>query len=223
MSEPEDYLIDSKIEEDEEKMLQQFYEEGRVDEIIWSNEISNVVDLYNIDVPDNRAMYQSTFEDDLKLCKNLLSPIQSDIMPINRQVYVFANLVNFKFTPLENQHFNSYKGEKLYHSQFMSILECAIYKPKDLVLAINPMIPKKHYEEKLKDIYAQSNINSLQIPIDNATEYLQELFDIWIEHTVYEKNSYQIYKKFTTYASKGTSYDKTQITRKLNSIKNLIK
>ncbi|MGM0519633.1 MAG: hypothetical protein ACQERD_08310 [Campylobacterota bacterium] len=219
---------DALIEEYEKQIIEEYVNDENVEEFEFDKKCKLVVASYQIPdrIDNSNALYNSTLDDELEMCKQLLKPISSDLMPLQRQVGVFTNLINLKWLDLNDMYEDEYKGYKLYKYNYYRILECAfedniIVETKNLF--INTFIPKKHYENKLKEIYNQSPIDKLQIPLENSTEYLQELFDIWIQHTVYSKTAYQIAEEFVAYATNGSSYDKTQITRKLASIKKLLK
>jgi hypothetical protein len=218
MPDLEDLQYDVMMDEVENQMIKEYVTDDNVEEFNFNKNLEKVVDLYNI--PDRI----NTFEYELTICKQLLKPIKFDFMPLQRQTLIFTNLVNIKW-PKFNEINTKYKTDEYYKSFYYEILECAFDKNlinEYKVLNISPLIPKKHYIKKINEIYAQSPIKTLQIPLENSTEYLQELFDIWIEHIVFEKTPYTIAEEFISDNGNKT-YDKTQILRKIKSIKKLLK
>ena len=69
-------------------------------------------------------------------------------------------------------------------------------------------------------LYTQVQIKSLQIPLENSTEFLQELLTIWYMFKS-DMSPYKISKELIPYDS--LTYEPKQIKRKLTAIQLLIK
>lgn len=150
-----------------------------------------------------------TTEKKLDYCNSLLQPIESDDMPLQRQVFVLTNLVNLNLEVLD----------------YYEIMECAFYdstKAGTTTMKINYLIPQKHYVNYLKKLYYVSEVNTLSIPENYTTEFLQELFMIWYKHKS-GVSSYTIAKNIIPYDPSICQYEEKQIKRKITAIEKLIR
>lgn len=167
-------------------------------------------DLKNYLAHDEDGNWEKlTTEDKIDYCSSLLQPIELDDMPLQRQVFVLTNLVNLNLEVLD----------------YYEILKCAFYnstKVDTITMKINYLIPQKHYVTYLKKLYHASEVKTLSIPENYATEYLQELFMIWYKHKSGVSN-YAMARDITPCDPSMSQYEEKQIIRKITAIKKLIR
>ncbi len=212
MSDWESICADAQYEEEQEKLRQEYFPdddtiEEKHDEILFEKQAMETIARHQlVDYYDKDADWKILSDDEkLEFCFSILEPIKADKFPLLRQVHIFTNLVN-----LDMKELNYYR-----------ILNCAFYdevSPNTISVEINPIIPKKHYEDYLKNLYANTSIKTFSIPLKNSTEYLQGLFEIWFEHKVHNLKAPTIHKSMKTW----TSYDARQIQRYIKNIQLLV-
>jgi len=169
-----------------------------------------VIDDYNIDnYLEEIDIWNSLPElKKLEYCYNLLTEDPDDNFPIFRQVDVFQKLVNLDF-----KKFSYYR-----------VLECAFFDKiydgvnlsSTITIPYNPLIPKKYYDTYIKKLKKKCAIGHLQIPIDNATDYLKELLHIWFLVKHKKLTAYKIADKF------GDIDNQKKIARKIKAIKKIV-
>ena len=210
---------DAEYEEEQEKLREEIFEnysaemQERVEEIQDEEKLKEqwetISTMYSVEnYFDNIKSWGLLEESDkVEYCKQFLKPIDTDNFPLQRQVFVLTNLVNLNILT----------------SPFYQIMEAVLYDDiviDELSLHINYLIPKKHYKEYIDRLYQETDTKSLHIPIENSTEYLQELLEIWCLHKQ-DFNPYEISKALIPYEI-GVSYEKKQIERKLTAIRTLL-
>ncbi len=205
---------DAEHEEEEVKKRDEVFEnypadmQEKVDKVREEESWKNLTSQYNIEnYYDRLGEWEALGSDDkLKYCQSLLKSVEADSFPLQRQVFIFTNLVNLNI---------------LVHPIYQ-IMEAAFYNDSvidSLDLKINFFIPKKHYKLYIDKIYADTNIQYLQIPIEDSTAYLQELLEIWYMYQG-DLNPYEISNRLEPYDK--VNYEKKQIERKLTAIRTLL-
>jgi hypothetical protein len=211
---------DAQYEEEQERIkeevLQNYSTEirERVEEVQDEEETQKqweaITTLYNVKnyYDGVREWEQLSQDDKLAYYKSFLEPIDSDDFPLQRQVFIFTNIIKMDFVKME-----AYKIIDVVLSYSESSDDAEAFK-------INYLIPKKHYKEYIDRLYQETDTKSLHIPIENSTEYLQELLEIWYLHKQ-DFSPYKISRDLLPYES-GVSYEPKQIERKLTVIRTLL-
>ena len=214
MSELDEYIYDD-VEEKARLKQDNFPDPDEIeeayDDILFEEKCKEVITLYNIENywEKNQDWDGLDTKDKLEYCKSILQSIPSDNFPLNRQVTTFINLINIDLKKLN----------------YYLVLECAFEsgQPNDITnIKINQLLPRIHYTNYIHKLYATSNIKSLQIPLQNSTEFLQELFEIWCKHIVFDLNPYEISIDIDILYD-GAIYEPKQIKRKLTAVRELIR
>jgi hypothetical protein len=207
-----DVQYEVEQEQRKEEMFKNYSEEieEKADEIKECRQWEEVTTLYNVENYYGRMQEweQLSKDDKLTYCKSFLEPIDSDDFPLQRQVFIFTNIIKMDFLKME-----AYKIIDVALSYSKSPDDKEAFK-------INYLIPKKYYKEYIDRLYQETDIKSLHIPIENSTEYLQELLDIWYLHKQ-DFSPYEISRDLLPYES-GVSYEPKQIERKLTAIRALL-
>lgn len=211
-----DDFYDDEPLKSEDEIRDESYE--LVENELFDDAYNKILKDYNLkDYRENlNEWYELPTDDKIEYCYKLLQENKDDNFPILRQVDVFQKLVNLDF--------------KVFC--YERVLECAFFSYKTLDdietesnthttvnISFHPLIPQKHYNQYFKNLRAESNIKSLNIPLDNAYDYLKELLYIWYLYSNKELNPSQINKEayLTTFSD-----DKTVIRDNIKKIQKLI-
>lgn len=214
MSDWESICADAQYEAEQEKLRIEYFPdddeiEDRYYDIAAGREWNKITSIYNIQNYYGKINEWDSLGESSKLsyCKELLKPVEPDSFKLQRQVFVLSNLINLD----------------ILKCPLYLIMEAANFNEIDtehITLKINCLIPKQHYIAHIHMLYTQMQIKSLQIPLENSTEFLQELFTIWYMFKN-DMSPYKISKELIPYDS--LAYEPKQIERKLKAIRLLIK
>lgn len=145
----------------------------------------------------------------IEYCYDLLFEERTDEFPILRQVDIFQKLVNLDYIKFD---YHKVLQCAFFDNKTLDDIDCISSAHTTINIPFHPLIPYKYYANYIKKLNKNNKIKILEIPIDDAYNYLKETLSMWFEHKYYNKTAYTIAKESTV------SIDPKTIERRLKKI-----